>query len=184
MTARLPRKITRRTFLSSSGKLVLGISGVLLGNTTLFYYGAVHGKKQEDQGLGATREIPSSFVKVGELEQLHAMTSYEKVNYSATIEDAWVKTPKQGFVYVTKDESGALVILSSACTHLGCSVEPATEAQRNRKKELFFWCPCHGAEFDIVGNAVGIVLPGLERYEPIIIEGYVYVDIAAPEKRT
>lgn len=183
MTVRLPRKITRRSFLSSSSKLVLGLSGVLLGNTALFYYGAVQGEIQVEQANGSAREIPSSFVKVGELEKLNAMTGYEKVTYSATIEDAWVKTAKQGFVYVTKDESGALVILSPACTHLGCSVEPATEEQRNRKKELFFWCPCHGAEFDKAGNAVGVVLPGLERYKPLLIEGYVYVDISAPDRR-
>ncbi|CAH1222025.1 hypothetical protein PAECIP111891_05277 [Paenibacillus allorhizoplanae] len=180
MTVHLPRKITRRAFLSTSSKVVLGVSGVLLGDTALFYYGAVHGKKQDEP---ATREIPSSFVKVGAIEQLHAMTGYEKIFYTATIEDAWVKTPKQGFVYVTKDERGALVILSPACTHLGCSVEPATEAQRSRKKELFFWCPCHGAEFDIVGTSVGMVLPELERYKPLLIEGNVYVDISTPEKR-
>ncbi|CAN7274462.1 Rieske 2Fe-2S domain-containing protein [Paenibacillus sp. LjRoot153] len=179
MTVHLPRKITRRAFLSTSSKVVLGVSGVLLGNTALFYYGAVHGQKQDEQ---ATREIPSSFVKVGQVEHLQAMTGYEKVYYNATIEDAWVKTPKQGFVYVTKDERGALVILSPACTHLGCSVEPATEAQRNRKKDLFFWCPCHGAEFDTVGNAVGMALPRLEKYHPLIIEGHVYVDISMPEK--
>ncbi|CAN7611024.1 Rieske 2Fe-2S domain-containing protein [Paenibacillus sp. LjRoot56] len=181
MTAQLPRKITRRAFLSTSSKVVLGVSGVLLGDTALFYYGAVHGKKLDDP---AAREIPSSFVKVGAVEQLHAMTGYEKVFYTATIEDAWVKTPKQGFVYVTKDERGSLVILSPACTHLGCSVVPATEAQRSRKKELFFWCPCHGAEFDIVGASVGMALPGLERYKPLLIEGDVYVDISTLEKQT
>ncbi|WP_082927769.1 Rieske (2Fe-2S) protein [Paenibacillus oryzisoli] len=179
MTVQLPRKVTRKVFLSTSSKVVLGVSGLLIGNTALFYYGAVHGKKMDDPAI---REIPSSFVKVGQVEQLRAMNGYEKVYYTATIEDAWVKTQKQGFVYVTKDENGALVILSSACTHLGCSVEPATEAQRNRKKDLFFWCPCHGAEFDIVGASVGMELPGLERYQPLIIEGNVYVDIATPKK--
>ncbi|MDR6551639.1 Rieske 2Fe-2S domain-containing protein [Paenibacillus qinlingensis] len=179
MTARLPRKITRRSFLSSSSKVVLGVSGLILGNTALFYYGVAHGQKQEDP---TTKEIPSSFVKIGEVERLKALTGFERVYYTATIVDAWVKTPKQGFVYVTKDERGALVILSPACTHLGCTVEPATEAQRSRKRELFFWCPCHGAEFDIVGNDVFMGLPRLETYEPYIIEGHVYVDIATPMK--
>lgn len=183
MNGHLPRKITRRSFLSSSGKLALGVAGVLLGSTGLFYYGAVHEKKRAEQANAAPREIPGKFVKIGDFKKLNAITGFEKVNYNATIQDAWIKTSKQGFVYVTKGDNGELFILSPACTHLGCSVDPATEAQRMRKKELFFLCPCHGAEFDKAGNAVGVVTQGLDTYKPIIIGGNVYIDISSPDRR-
>ncbi|MGM0882954.1 MAG: ubiquinol-cytochrome c reductase iron-sulfur subunit [Bacillota bacterium] len=183
MNGRLPHKITRRSFLNSSGKLALGVAGILMGSTGLFYYGAVHEKKRGEQANESAQEIPGKFVKIGEFEKLNAITGFEKVNYNATIQDAWIKTSKQGFVYVTKEDNGALFILSPACTHLGCSVEPATEAQRNRKKEIFFLCPCHGAEFDKLGDAVGVVTQGLDTYKPIIIGSDVYIDISSPERR-
>ncbi|TDF89717.1 ubiquinol-cytochrome c reductase iron-sulfur subunit [Paenibacillus piri] len=184
MNGHLPRKITRRSFLSTSGKLALGAAGVLLGSTGLFYYGAIHEKKRAGQANATVRDIPEKFVKIGEFKKLNAITGFEKVNYKATIQDAWIKTSKQGFVYVTKGDNGELFILSPACTHLGCSVEPAAEMQRIRKRELFFLCPCHGAEFDKVGNAVGVVTQGLDTYKPVIFGADVYIDISSPERRT
>lgn len=52
----------------------------------------------------------------------------------------WQQTTQQTAVYVTRDASGGLSVLSSTCPHLGCSVawQPA-----NGK----FVCPCHGGCF-------------------------------------
>ncbi|BBH22050.1 hypothetical protein Back11_33950 [Paenibacillus baekrokdamisoli] len=183
MNGRLPKKITRRAFLSTSAKLAFGIAGILLGSSGLFYYGAIQQKKREAR-MTRTSELPGNIVKIGEMEALKALQGFEKVAYSATIQDAWVTNSVQGFVYVTKSHTGELLILSPSCTHLGCTVEPATEAQRMKKKELFFLCPCHGAEFDKVGDAVGVVVQGLDTYKPITAGGNVYIDIALPIKRT
>lgn len=179
MKRRLPQKLTRRSFLSTSSKLALGVAGILAGNTGLFYYGSVHqeNRKRTDQ------ELPGNIVKLGELDRLNSTQGFEKVSYKATIRDSWVTTSSQGFVYVTKDPNGELLILSPICTHLGCQVEPATELQRKEKKDLFFLCPCHGAQFDIAGNAVGVVLRGLDTYKPILAGGSIYVDISSPIKR-
>ena len=72
----------------------------------------------------------------------------------------WYTKPVKGFVYLTLDDAGKLLILSPAYAHLGCSVEPATEAQRKGKEDLYFLCPCHGAGFNRLGDAVVVVTRG------------------------
>ena len=62
--------------------------------------------------------------------------------------DGWRKTVSQKPVYVTKDATGQLVVLSAVCTHLGCTV-PWVD------KENKFICPCHQAVFDPSGKLLG-----------------------------
>jgi menaquinol-cytochrome c reductase iron-sulfur subunit len=79
--------------------------------------------------------------------------------------------------------NGNLYIMSPSCTHLGCNVEPVPEAERGTITGLFFRCPCHGAEFDLRGNADGrVVLQGLDTFKLIISDGSVYIDILSPIK--
>ncbi|WP_127589035.1 QcrA and Rieske domain-containing protein [Paenibacillus koleovorans] len=164
--------------MSTSGKLAIGAAGILLGSSGLCYYGAIQGKKQEELA-NATRELSGNFVKIGAFEQLNSIQGFEKIQYSAITKDAWVTNTNHGFVYVTNHEN-KLRILSPACSHLGCTVEPATEAQKKTKKELYFLCPCHLAEFDKAGNAVGVVDQGLYSYAPVLADGNVYIDILSP----
>lgn len=179
MQGRLPRKITRRKFLNTASKWVIGTTGILAGNTALFIYGAVQQDKASKQSIA---EIPGHIVKLGEFDRLNAITNVEKVIYEATIQDGWVEQTSKGFVYITKGLEGELRIISSVCTHLGCNVLPATIEQQNTKKDLFFLCPCHGAEFDNQGNAVRLELKGLDTYQPIIAGGSVYMDMMSPIK--
>ncbi|MGO4273726.1 ubiquinol-cytochrome c reductase iron-sulfur subunit [Paenibacillus sp. TAF58] len=179
MQGRLPSKITRRKFLNTASKWVIGTTGILAGNTALFVYGADQQDKANKQTI---TEIPGHIVKLGEFDRLNAIMNVEKVIYEATFQDGWVKKTSKGFVYVTKGSKGDLLIISSVCTHLGCDVLPATIEQRSAKKDLFFLCPCHGAEFDKQGSAVGVVLKGLDTYQPIIADGSVYIDMMSPIK--
>ncbi|QYR19333.1 Rieske 2Fe-2S domain-containing protein [Paenibacillus sp. sptzw28] len=110
------------------------------------------------------------------------MEGVKKVHYQAVIQDAWVTKPINSFVYVKNDTKSGVHIMSPSCTHLGCEIEPAPEAERGAVNGLFFRCPCHGAEFDIKGNAVKAVSQGLDTFEPIIIHNSVYIDILSPIK--
>ncbi|RED63238.1 ubiquinol-cytochrome c reductase iron-sulfur subunit [Cohnella lupini] len=183
MNERLPKKITRRAFLSSSAKVALGVAGVLLSSAGMIYYGASRVKERQRHAPPKVAGMPGNIVKVGESVTLNAIQGFEKIKYTATIQDAWVATAKRGFVYVTRSAQGELLILSPSCTHLGCNVEPLKEPPPAGKKELYFLCPCHGAEFDKSGNAIGVVTQGLDTYEPILSGGFVYIDIASPLKR-
>jgi len=51
-------------------------------------------------------------------------------------------------VYVTKGSSGAPVVYSRRCTHLGCQVTW-------KPKSATFRCPCHGGVFDGAGTVAG-----------------------------
>jgi menaquinol-cytochrome c reductase iron-sulfur subunit len=176
MNESFPKKISRRSFLSTSGKLALGATGILAGSTGLFYYGAVTRKEKPQQ------ERPGNIVELGSLSQLKAIKDVEKASYEGTIQDAWVTKEANGFVYVRNDANGELLIMSPICTHLGCIIDPVPEAKRGGAQGLFFLCPCHGAEFDPIGNSVKVVLQGLDTYKPIISENKVYIDILAPIK--
>jgi menaquinol-cytochrome c reductase iron-sulfur subunit len=176
MKEQFPKKISRRSFLGASGKLAIGAAALLAGSSGLFYYGAVKHRDRE------TGEWPGNIVKLGELNQLAAIHNVRKISYETTVKDAWAEKPVKGFVYVRTAENGEPLIISPLCTHLGCTIDPVPEAERGGPGELFFWCPCHGAEFDLNGDAVKAVTQGLDTYQPIIADGSVFIDILSPIK--
>lgn len=177
MNGRLPKKIGRRSFLGTSGKLALGITGILTGSTGLFYYGETRRKQR-----ATPKERPGNIIELGKLERLSAIAGIEKVEYETTIQDAWVAKSMKGFVYITSDASGQLLILSPVCTHLGCTVEPTSGKERGALNSIFYRCPCHGAEFDSLGNATGNGrgLQGLATFKPLIADGNVYINLLSP----
>ncbi|WP_181909351.1 Rieske (2Fe-2S) protein [Paenibacillus taihuensis] len=179
MNNRMPRKLSRRAFLGSTGKLALGVAAALSGTTGLFYYGAKTHKNEAE-----AEQRPGNIALLGSYEELSALTAMKMIHYEAEHVDAWYKKPLRGFVYVTTDAAGQILIISSACSHLGCTVEPATDAQRKKTKDLVLICPCHGAEFGKYGDTVSaFVNRGLDTYEPIIAGGGVYFDVMQPIQR-
>ncbi|SEB83422.1 Rieske 2Fe-2S domain-containing protein [Paenibacillus sp. GP183] len=178
---RQPQKISRRKFLSTSGRVALGAVGILAGSTGLFYYGSL---QQHKRVMANPAEIPESVVKLGELDWFQTIKGVEKIDYEAVIRDAWVTKPTKGFVYVTKDEAGELIVFSPECTHLGCTINPSSETEKKTRSDLLFSCPCHGAQFDTKGNEIRLHLRPLDIYRPIIAGGNVYIDISAPIKRS
>lgn len=75
------------------------------------------------------------------------------------------------------DDTGPVIAMSAACTHMGCIVQ----WQKDRK----FHCPCHGGVFSATGE--GLVLPGkityllpLPRLDVKIEDGLVKVRVPAP----
>lgn len=61
--------------------------------------------------------------------------------------DGWRAENAQAVVFLTQDASGELLVLSAGCTHLGCGVRWDGEVER-------FLCPCHGGQFDAMGEVV------------------------------
>lgn len=181
MEHKKPVKISRRRFVGSTGKLVLGIAGVEAAAGGLFYLGAQSGKGQQAE---QSREKPGNIVLLGDKTQLDNITDVEKLEYNAEIQDGWVTQSRNGFVYVTKNKQNELLILSPVCSHLGCTVGLATEEEKKGKAALYFRCPCHGGEFDSSGKNIGGPPPRpMDVFEPMEREGKVYIDIFKPVKR-
>ena len=70
-------------------------------------------------------------------------------------------------ILVLTDASGSVTALSSACTHLGCTVEAETTR---------LVCPCHGSTFDRAGRVLkGPAERSLVRYETRLSEGGILI---------
>ena len=70
-------------------------------------------------------------------------------------------------ILVLTDSAGAMIALSSACTHLGCTVE--AEATR-------LVCPCHGSTFDRAGRVLkGPAERSLLRFDTRLSENAILI---------
>lgn len=84
--------------------------------------------------------------------------------------DGWRKTVSEKAVYITKDSSGKLSVLSSVCPHLGCTVP------WNQGKNAFF-CPCHGGTYAPDGTRIaGPALRGMDTLPTSVQDGQLLVE--------
>ncbi|WP_458411907.1 ubiquinol-cytochrome c reductase iron-sulfur subunit [Schinkia sp. CFF1] len=166
-------EINRREFLKNATKGTLGLvalSVLPLGLTAC-------GNKEQ-------KIDTSSMTNLGSLSEIEKGPFPKKVDYVAQIKDAWVTTEQRGFVYVAKDEEKQeLLFMSPICTHLGCTAGDANEQQK--AEGMTFYCPCHGGQYDELGNNIGGPPPRpLDVFKPIIQDGNVYISVLSPMKRT
>jgi quinol---cytochrome c reductase iron-sulfur subunit, bacillus type len=113
--------------------------------------------------LRRTTELKES--SVGALTDLSSLT--EPVMRTIQIEqvDGWRKAVSEKAVYVAKGTQGQLLVLTSICPHLGCTVP------WNKEKNQFV-CPCHGATFAADGTRVsGPSLRGMDTLETSVQDG-------------
>ena len=83
--------------------------------------------------------------------------------------DGWRKTVSEKTVYVTKDSIGGLLVLSSVCPHLGCTVP-----WRQEKRQ--FICPCHVGVFASDGTRIsGPPARGMDSPETKVEDGRLMV---------
>jgi Rieske Fe-S protein len=117
--------------------------------------------------LRRTTELKSSLV--GNLSEFASPA--EPVMRTIQIEqvDGWRKAVSEKAVYVTKDNQGHLLVLSSICPHLGCTIP------WNKEKKQFA-CPCHGAAFAADGARIaGPSLRGMDSLETSVQDGQLTV---------
>jgi menaquinol-cytochrome c reductase iron-sulfur subunit len=113
--------------------------------------------------LRRTTELKES--SVGALTDFSSLT--EPVMRIIQIEqvDGWRKAVSEKAVYVAKSTRGELLVLTSICPHLGCTVP------WNKEKNQFV-CPCHGATFAADGTRVsGPSRRGMDTLETSVQDG-------------
>ncbi len=133
-----PPSVPRRSFLA--GLLAAGSAGVgllLAVPVVRFVLHPVLAKTTEKSWseVGSVSEFQSSAAPVKKLVKIEQL-------------DGWRRTVLEKPVYVVKDSSGQLIVLSAVCTHLGCTV-PWAEDQNK------FICPCHKGMFSLEGKLLG-----------------------------
>lgn len=112
---------------------------------------------------------PEAWVKLGEAD-LFDLDVPTKVDFSQTVNDAWVETRELKSVWVFTSDGAQFTVYSGRCTHLGCSFAYDTDRKN-------FRCPCHRGAFD---PKSGVVLDGppprpLDRLDTKIVNGDLYV---------
>ena len=117
--------------------------------------------------LRRTTDLKAS--PVGSLSEFSSLS--EPVERIVQIEqvDGWRKAISEKAVYVTKNGQGQLLVLSSICPHLGCTVPWVSERRE-------FICPCHGAVYAPDGARVsGPCLRGMDTLETSEKDGQLLV---------
>jgi menaquinol-cytochrome c reductase iron-sulfur subunit len=124
---------------------------------------------------------PLSWSEVGRVEEFASIASPVKKLITVEQRDGWRKVISEKAVYVIKDANGQLGVLSSVCTHLGCSL--AWRAEKDN-----FLCPCHNGLFAADGKLLEGPPPrGMDRLESKVEEGmlkvhYQYFRQLVPDK--
>jgi menaquinol-cytochrome c reductase iron-sulfur subunit len=104
-----------------------------------------------------TTELKSA--PVGAVSEFASLTEPAMRTIQIEQVDGWRKTISDKVVYITKGQQNQLLVLTSVCPHLGCTVS------WNKGKNQFF-CPCHGAAFTKDGSRIsGPSLRGMDALE-------------------
>ena len=139
--------IGRRTFFGIFSAGALCLAGAFAGVVGAGFLYPVPRRKQEPLFICLESEVP----KEKPLE---------------------IKDPMGRKVLIIRKGSGKLLVISTVCSHLGCSVYYHSE-------ENIFECPCHQGFFDGEGNPVsGPPQRPLDRYPAEIRDGKVFVQFA------
>ncbi len=124
-----------------------------------------------------------SWINMGEADLFEIGVPLKR-DFVEPVNDAWVEARAIRSVWLYTADGEQFVAYNGRCTHLGCSFEYESDAQR-------FHCPCHHGLFDgKTGVVIGGPPPrGLDTLPVKIEDGYVFVQyqdfrIGVPEKTT
>jgi menaquinol-cytochrome c reductase iron-sulfur subunit len=142
-------ELSRRDFIKVTTGIVGGIIGVAVGVPAVAYL--------IDPALKSGGK--EAWIPIGKVADMAVGKPYP-FSFTRVQVNGWERTSTShgGFAIRKSEDPKDIVILSSRCTHLGCTVNYKDDAQA-------FICPCHDAKF----SKDGVVLDGppprpLDRY--------------------
>jgi menaquinol-cytochrome c reductase iron-sulfur subunit len=132
------KRINRRDFIKATTGAVGGIIGAVFGIPAIGYLLAP--ALREDK-TGAP-------VTIGKLENI-PVGKFHPFSFTITKVNGWERTASNygGYILRKSEDPKDILVLSSRCTHLSCTVNWKEEAQ-------VFICPCHDAKFDKDGKVL------------------------------
>ncbi len=131
-------RISRRDFIMATTSIVGGIIGAAIGIPAIGYL--IAPALREDKA-GAP-------VAIGKLEEI-PVGKFHPFSFTITKVNGWERTASNygGYILRKTESPEDILVLSSRCTHLSCTVNWNEENQ-------IFACPCHDASFDAEGKVV------------------------------
>jgi len=133
-------RLSRRDFIKATTGVVGGIIGAVLGIPAIGYLIAP-ALRQDKAGAP---------VPIGKLDDI-PIGQFHQFSFTVTKVNGWERTANNygGYLLRRSESPDDILVLSSRCTHLSCTVNWNEATQK-------FTCPCHDASF----NAEGKVLDG------------------------
>ncbi len=155
-------RISRRNFVALMSAALGSIMGVVMGIPIVGYL--------IDPALKT--ESGEAWIPIGLLEDFPIGTP-KSFSFTRSHVNGWEKTVNSYGGFVVRKSETQLLVLSSRCTHLSCSVN--WEEARNE-----YVCPCHNAQFSMEGEVLGGPPPyPLDRYEANVEDGTIMIRFPA-----
>ena len=131
-------RISRRDFIKAITGVVGGIIGVGVGIPAIGYLIA---PALRENKAGAP-------VIIGKLDEI-PVGIFPPFSFTLTKVNGWERTASNygGYILRKSEAPDDILVLSSRCTHLSCTVNWNEEANK-------FICPCHDASFNADGKVV------------------------------
>ncbi len=142
-------ELSRRDFIKVTTGIVGGLIGAAIGLPAIYYL--------IDPALRAGGK--DAWIPIGKLENMEIGKPYP-FSFTRVQVNGWERTSSSfgGYALRKSEDPNDILILSSRCTHLACTVNWHEEADA-------FICPCHDAKFSKEGQVLGGPPPRpLDRY--------------------
>lgn len=132
------KHLSRRDFMKSVTGFIGGIIGAIFGVPAIGYL--IAPALREDKA-GAP-------VAIGKLDDI-PVGQFHPFSFTITKVNGWERTANNygGYILRKSEDPKDILVLSSRCTHLSCTVNWDEQAQ-------VFVCPCHDARFDSDGKVL------------------------------
>lgn len=131
-------RINRRDFIKAITGAVGGVIGAVFGLPAVGYL--IAPALREDKA--------GQPIAIGKLENI-PVGEFHPFSFTITKVNGWERTASNygGYILRKSEDPKDILVLSSRCTHLSCTVNWKEEAQA-------FICPCHDAKFDKDGKVL------------------------------
>jgi menaquinol-cytochrome c reductase iron-sulfur subunit len=153
---------SRRSFLGLLTAVLMAVIGFLVAIPAIgYFFGPLRRRSgtADDafQDVGALADVPIGQWRLLSVEKTH--------------EDGWKRTRVRHAIWVRRrgEDPRDITVFSSICPHLGCPINWITDQSQ-------FFCPCHGAIFDVNGRCTGGPPPrGMDPLEHEVRAGRLWV---------
>jgi Rieske Fe-S protein len=151
-------QLSRRNFLAIATGAIGAVIGVVIAIPAVAYV----------VGPALKRKTSENWVRLGPTSKVELGTP---TLFKTSIErqTGWILTEEELSIYILTEDGRDYIALSNVCTHLGCRVRWITDQGQ-------YFCPCHNAAFDKIGQVVSGPPPRpLDRYETKVEDDQLYI---------